>query len=150
MSFGFVRFRAGLLLVVGAGAIAAAGAWSARSVRAQDACTRQQYSGVVWSEPGAGAVVSNPVPAGRTWRIRAAGVSTEYGGRAEYMLELITPEEYRIPLARAYDAMGTPALALEREVELRAGERLGARAWLRGADKPYRIAVDMAFDETCQ
>jgi hypothetical protein len=136
-------------------ALAGVVAWSGYPASAQQGCTPTQHSAALSSSATYTLVRLGPVPEGRTWHIRAAGVSTGYGGEAEYMMELHTPAAdgtccYYVPIARAYSARGTPALALGREIDLRAGEYLSARAWLRGVeDQGYKISLLATWDETC-
>lgn len=122
------RIVIALALVLFLAAPLAAQACIARPAEYRNASQADNDAGHVWGEE---------VPFGERWIVRGAGVGSTAGNQAEYMMEIAHPVPvamggpgwWYIPIARsAGKPDGTPVLALDREVTLLAGERLGARA----------------------
>lgn len=127
-----------VLMLCTASPLAAQGPCTARPAEYRNASTAED-AGHVWGEE---------VPVGERWVIRAAGVGSQAWNQAEYMMEIAHPVPvamggpgwWYVPVARsAGKPDGTPVLALDRELTLLAGERLGARA--NGLNEGTSIAL---------
>lgn len=100
-----------------------------------------------WGEPQAGTVESNPVPQGRVWFVRAAGISTnDVLPPQDYFLEVLRPVRsqnyaccWRIPIERSH-ANATPLLALSQPRVLHEGEKLAART-----NGPAKMALEFVY-----
>lgn len=95
-----------------------------------------EYRNASIPDNDAGHVWGDPVPDGERWVIRHGGLGSTAGNQVEYMMEIAHPVVsaggaccWYIPIARSPGKPdGTPVLALERDITLLAGERLGGRA----------------------
>ena len=119
-------------------------------------CPVENKEFLLWGAPGAGIVQSDPVPDGKVWIVRAAGLFTNDNmPPADYMLELIRPVRsqgdaccWRIPLEKSPRPVNTtPLLALSRTVVLHQGERLAGRT--NGAAKFGLNFVYYELPEMC-
>jgi hypothetical protein len=90
----------------------------------------------VWAEPGESIVYGPVVPDGEIWLYRGAGIITDDGNSIEWMLQIRYPFPGHIPNPQLLtpimrlngNAMGTPTLALDREIILVKDESMAGRA----------------------
>lgn len=117
---------------------------------------------------GVGNLVGDVVPKGQVWLIRAAGIFTNEVTPREWMMQILVNEPFGPGLAQPFgwageftwmlvpmhrltgSALGTPTLAIDREVILMPGEALCGRvnSQLSAGGQMGLLYVGWAFDES--
>lgn len=115
-------------------------------------CSAVQHEFFGWSDPGNGAIETSPVPSGKIWLVRAAGLHTSYPNPAIWSIELkhIVWAEggiccHNIVLERSDWRSGTPPLSLSRPIIMYQGDSLSARMCC--IEPGYQIGIDALFYE---
>lgn len=110
-------------------------------------CPVENKEFLLWGAAGGNTVQTAPVPKGKVWMMREAGIASTDSTGADWRMELLRPVRsqnnaccWRVPIAISTSwRTSTPVLALERPLVMHEGEILAGRA--NGVEAPYQMAL---------
>ena len=118
-------------------------------------CVAEHHEFLRWGDINAGGVETDPVPPGKVWMVRAAGVMTSYPWNGVWMMELKHPVWgqggvccFSTVLERTDWRSGTPPVSLTRPMFLYEGDRLTGRMCCMSNN--YQIGINMLYYELPQ